>query len=419
AYYLNALLNVAENLAEQESLEDALDAVVTLTTLLVGVKRAAVFLYDSVLREFRAVKAYGLTPHMQHYFERLRFPVDDPVPNAFTEVWHRREPVTIENAQASSLVQPNLAALFELEAVIVFPLVARGELVGALGVDQGTRVHQFNGEEMRVLNGIANQAAVAIERSRLDAQAEAKKRLDYELGLARQIQTSFLPAHPPHPPGYDIAAAWHAAREVGGDFYDLIPLQHDRLGMVIADVSDKGLPAALFMALTRTIIRTMAIGKPSPREALERANDVIIADAQSDMFVTAFYGELNTQTGTVTYVNGGHNPPFVYQAESRTLKALSEHGIALGILPNIELPQFHTNLRCGDVIVLYTDGVTDSFNREGEEFGTTRLAQLIQEHADKTAQELIQEILRAIEEFTDGAPQFDDVTLVVVKRDEQ
>ncbi|HZQ05551.1 MAG TPA: GAF domain-containing protein, partial [Anaerolineae bacterium] len=228
AYYLNALLNVAENLAEQESLEDALDAVVTLTTLLVGVKRAAVFLYDSVLREFRAVKAYGLTPHMQHYFERLRFPVDDPVPNAFTEVWHRRETVTIENAQASSLVQPNLASLFELEAIIVFPLVARGELVGALGVDQGARVHPFSSEEQRVLNGIANQAAVAIERSRLDAQAEAKKRLDYELGLARQIQTSFLPAHPPQLPGYDIAAAWHAAREVGGDFYDLIPLQHDR-----------------------------------------------------------------------------------------------------------------------------------------------------------------------------------------------
>lgn len=417
AYYLNALLNVAENLAEQESLDDALDTVVTLTTMLVGVRRASVFLYDPLAREFRAAKAYGLPLPMERRFSRLRFPIDQPPLNVFTELWVKREPIQIGNAQASDLVAPNLAALFELESVILFPLIARGEMVGALGVDQGEKDHQFSAEEVRVLNGIANQAAVAIERSRLDEQAELKKRLDYELGLARQIQTSFLPARPPRLPGYDIAAAWHAARLVGGDFYDMIPLPHQRLGLVIADVSDKGLAAALFMALTRTVIRTMAIGKPTPHEAMERANDVIIADAQSDMFVTAFYGVLDTTSGVITFVNAGHNPPLLYHHADHTVTPLKEHGIALGILPNIEQPQAQTELLCGDVLVMYTDGVTDALDKSGdEEFGASRLTEVVQEYGAKTAQEITDEILRAVQDFAAGAPQFDDVTLVVVKR---
>jgi serine phosphatase RsbU (regulator of sigma subunit) len=417
AYYLNALLNVAENLAEQESLDDALDTVVTLTTMLVGVKRASAFLYDPIAREFRAAKVYGLPAAMQRRFERLRFPIDPPAHNVFTELWERREPIEIANAHSSDLVESNLADLFELESVVLLPLIARGEMVGALGVDEGEQGHQFSAEEMRVLNGIANQAAVAIERSRLDEQAELKKRLDYELGLARTIQTSFLPARMPRLPGYDIAAAWHAARLVGGDFYDMIPLQHQRLGLVIADVSDKGLAAALFMALTRTVIRTMAIGKPTPREALERANDVIIADAQSDMFVTAFYGILDTNDGSITYANAAHNPPLIYHYGDHTVTPIKEHGIALGILPNAEQPQTHAQLQCGDVLVMYTDGVTDALDKSGEEeFGASRLTEVIQDHATKSAQELTDEILRAVQEFSTGAPQFDDVTLVVVKR---
>lgn len=418
AYYLNTLLNVAENLVDQESLQDALTTVVTLTTLLVGVERAAIFLYDSSTYSFRAAKAYGLSPALQERFEHLQFAVDGARQNIFAELWRTREPVAIDNAQPPDAGELNLADLFELEAVVLFPLIARGEMVGALGVDQGRNSHRFSGEEMRVLTGIANQAAVAIERARLDEQAEEKKRLDHELRLAHQIQASFLPRHPPLLPGYDIGAAWYAAREVSGDFYDLIPLSHGRLGLVIADVSDKGLPAALFMALTRTIIRTMAIGKPSPREAMERANDVIIADAQSDMFVTAFYGVLDTTDGSVLYVNAGHNPPLLCHHADRTLAPLREHGIALGIVPNLEQPQGHAQLQCGDVIVLYTDGITDALNEAEEEFGVARLGAVIQEHAGKTAQALTDEILRAVEQFTQGVPQFDDLTLVVVKRNE-
>jgi sigma-B regulation protein RsbU (phosphoserine phosphatase) len=182
-------------------------------------------------------------------------------------------------------------------------------------------------------------------------------------------------------------------------------------------VSDKGLAAALFMALTRTVIRTMAIGKPTPREAMERANDVIIADAQSDMFVTAFYGVLDTMGGTISFANAGHNPPLLYHRSTRTVTPIREHGIALGIMSNIELPQGHLQLECGDVLVLYTDGVTDALDPGGEdEFGTSRLTDVVREHGDKPAQGLMDEILGAVREFVHGAPQFDDITLLVVRR---
>lgn len=430
AYYTRVLLNIAENLAEKETLDEALDTIVRLTTWLLGVTRSAVFLYDPNEEVFRAAKAYGLTPEQQRVFDRLRFPRLAEPPTAFTEMWRTQKPVLIEHAHRSELVEVNLANLFDLEAIMLVPLVARKELVGALGVDTGARTggtmsglntrlssNGFSEHEVEVLKGIADQAAVAIERARLGEQAEFKKRMDYELGLARQIQISFLPHQPPQLPGYEIASEWRAAREVSGDFYDFIPLHNGRLGLVIADVSDKGLPASLFMALTRTIIRTMAFGKPTPREALERANDVILADARADMFVTAFYGVLHPESGALDYTNAGHNPPLLYRYADKSVTVLTAHGIALGIYPNAEEPQEQIALQPGDMLVLYTDGITDALNQSEKEFGMERLAALIAAHGALSAQALLQQILRAVEEFSAGVPQFDDLTMVVLKRD--
>jgi sigma-B regulation protein RsbU (phosphoserine phosphatase) len=263
---------------------------------------------------------------------------------------------------------------------------------------------------------IANQAAVAIENARLNEQAEIKKRLDYEFGLARQIQTSFLPPCCPDVPGYQISAAWRAAREVSGDFYDFMSLPGERMGFTIADVSDKGMASALFMVLTRTLIRAMAIGKPTPWEALERANDLILADAHTDMFATAFYGILDRHTGHFTFSNAGHNPPMWYRHREEELVTLKGHGIALGVRPNIHLPERSIELAPGDTLVLYTDGITDALNPREEEFGAARLADLVMEYQGLYADELVDEILREVYEFAGGAPQFDDMTLLVVKR---
>ena len=335
AYYLNALLNVAENLAEQESLDDALDTIVTLTTLLVGVKRAAIFLFDPTTLEFVAAKAYGLTPAMQRRFERLRFSVLDPARNMFAELWKSRESVAIENAQASDLVQLNLATLFESESVLLFPLIAPARWSARLAWIRAIRriilAKKNAGAAWDCKPGGGGGGTFANLICRRNKSSGWIMNWDWR----GKFRPHFCLPNRLRFPAMKLRRHGARAREVGGDFYDLIPLQNHRIGLVIADVSDKGLPASLFMALTRTIIRTMAIGKPSARGALERANDVIIADAQSDMFVTAFYGVLDPESGVVTYVNGGHNPPLVYHHATKTIESLKEHGI-VGILPNIE-----------------------------------------------------------------------------------
>lgn len=416
AWYLNVLLQVAENLAATTDLNEALETVVRITPLLVGVARCAVLMYDPETQTFGAAKAYGLTPPLQDRFHQLKFRLDGGAPNALDEVWKTQAPVMIENVQTSELVDQNLASIFELEAILLVPLITRGEIVGAMVVDQGPRPRRFSDHERQVLMGIANQAAVAIEGARLSEQAELKKRLDYELGLARQIQKSFLPERVPDVPGYELAAAWRSAREVGGDFYDFIPLPEGRVGISLADVSDKGLPASLFMVLTRTLIRAMAIGKPTPREALERANDLIIADARAEMFVSAFYCVLEPATGQLSFANAGHNPPLWYRHGEEMLTTLRLHGMALGVHSKIELPEAHIDFQPGDILLIYTDGVTDALNPQGEDFGARRLADIVLSQGDLSAKALVDEILQSVDNFVGTAPPFDDLTMVVVKR---
>jgi sigma-B regulation protein RsbU (phosphoserine phosphatase) len=327
-----------------------------------------------------------------------------------------RKPLMIEDAAASDLVEYEYLQRFDIRSLLIVPLMTRGEIVGAMLVDQGTRPRRFSAHEIDVVMGIANQAAVAIESARLVQTAEEKKRLEYELGLAQQIQASFLPDACPTVPGYDICSQWQAARVVSGDFYDFIPLRDGRLGITIADVSDKGIAAALFMALSRTILRTMAIGKPTARETVERANDVIIADARAEMFVTVIYGILDSRQHRLTYVNAGHNPPLVYRAKTKQVTTLDAHGIALGVMPDVSFSESEIELAPGDVVLLYTDGVTEAIDTQQEQFGMERLAEIVAAYADDGPTAITNKVMQALTDFAGEGVQFDDVTMVALKR---
>jgi serine phosphatase RsbU (regulator of sigma subunit)/putative methionine-R-sulfoxide reductase with GAF domain len=415
AYYLNVLLQVAENLSATLDLDEALETVVRITPLLVGVARCVVFLYDAPARLFLPAKAYGLPRDLEEKFTRLRFASDNEF--AFGKLVREPAPLMIEDAANSGLIEADYLRTFGVRSLLIAPLMTRGEVVGAMLVDQGARPTRFTQHEIEVVMGIANQAAIAIEGARLTRAAEEKKRLEYELGLARQIQKSFLPEACPVIGGYQICSMWQTAREVSGDFYDFISLHGGRLGMLIADVSDKGMAAAMFMALSRTILRTMAIGKPTVRETVERANDVILADAHSDMFVTVFYAVLDPNIHRLTYVNAGHNPPLFYRAARNELTTLKGHGLALGVLPGITLEDHEIEMECGDLLLMYTDGVTDAVNASEEEFGTERLADLVKSNAQLSVESLVDEITRAVTDFAGEGVRFDDLTMVAVKRE--
>ena len=249
------------------------------------------------------------------------------------------------------------------------------------------------------------------------AQALAHQKVDQEMAAAGKIQSGFLPAQPPQIPGWQLAAALEPSRQTSGDFYDFISLQDGRLGIVIADVADKGASAALFMALSSSLIRTYAARyETQPELVLAETNRRILADTHTDLFVTVFYAVLDPATGTLLYSNAGHNPPYHLQGDGGTVRPLTRTGMPVGILEDSTWAMGSVQLSPGDVLVLYTDGVTEAQDGQGAFFGSEQLLATIQFNLNRSAQDIQKAILTAIHQFAGGAPQFDDITLVVLGR---
>ncbi len=244
---------------------------------------------------------------------------------------------------------------------------------------------------------------------------ETLERSKSELRIASDIQRSFLPEHIPPAAGFDLAAISVPAMEVGGDFYDFIPGQEGKLGMVIADVSGKSVPAALFMALSRTIVRANATHHQSGTEVLQDANDMISADSRSGMFVTLFYGVLDEEARDLVYANAGHPPPLLFRRSEGDFAELEVTGIALGAMGGMEYEERRMSLSSGDVLVLYTDGVTEAINRDVEQYGTKRLCSIVRKAHALPAQTIMESILEDISRFSEGQAQFDDITMIVLK----
>ena len=301
-----------------------------------------------------------------------------------------------------------------LRSILCVPLQFKGDMIGVIYVDNRLQVGLFTPDDLDLLTAIAATAAVAIENARLYQLAVEKGRIERELQVAREVQTSLLPRHTPQVEGWEFAAFWQPAREVAGDFYDFIP--GARLGLVIADVSDKGMPAALFMALSRSIVRASMAQALSPADGITQANRLICADATNGMFVTLFYAQLDPATGELAYVNAGHNPPLLLRAESHELIELRRTGMVLGIDEATRYHQRTMRLQAGDLVLLYTDGVTDALDAQGQEFGLERLRRIMLDHRNASAAELAATLDGDVTEFSGAAARFDDITVVVAKR---
>jgi len=241
-----------------------------------------------------------------------------------------------------------------------------------------------------------------------------------ELQIAADIQKSFMPEVIPQIAGFEIAAKTVMAKEVGGDFFDVIPfeimmVEKGVLGLLVADVSGKGVPAALFMALSRIVVRVNALWHRDPAAAIFDANNIITPDSQSGMFVTLFFGTLRDADRTLTYVNAGHNAPLVYRCRDGSIEELLPTGIVLGAVENKEYGSRKITINPDDIVVMYTDGVTESINAKEEMFGEDRLKEIIRKTADRTAGEILERILAGVREFTGDMPQSDDITLLIIR----
>lgn len=332
-----------------------------------------------------------------------------------THVVSTREALMTNNAQFDERYKVGESIIMRgLRAILCAPMLVQDRLIGVLYVDTSMRAGSFNESDLELLKAVAGQAGIAIENARLYGVAVEKGRLERELQMAREIQESLLPRRMPVIRGYELAAQWRSAREVAGDFYDVFQLPQGEFGLVVADVSDKGAPAALFMASTRSVIRSQAFSGYNAFETLRRTNDLILDDAESGMFVTVMYSVFGPR-GQASIVNAGHNPPIFRRHASRTAEFLPTGGRALGWFPDNPLGLTETQLAPGDVVVFYTDGLTDAENAAGEPFGADRLAQAVGVIGDQSAEIILEYIVAQVDQFCGEIPAFDDLTLAVVR----
>jgi len=302
----------------------------------------------------------------------------------------------------------------QISSMICAPLRVEEKILGVMNVNTIEPV-LYTAGDLKLLTALATQAAVSIENARLHAEHLERERIVKELEIARNIQQTLLPQWIPPLHGGEMAAISIPAKEVGGDFYDFIPQADQQLGLVIADVSGKGVPAALFMALSKALMRANAMRNPEVAHAVEQTNRLILECATSGLFVTLFYAIIDPLRQTLRYVSAGHNPPLIFHPATHEFQLLEADGIALGVIDEIHLDEAEVTFQTGDVIVLYTDGVTEAMNVNNDEFGEERLKQVIQDHHHTSARELLAAIQEAILDFTAGEAQFDDITLMIVK----
>lgn len=413
------LLDLSQQLLSRRDLDDLLAFLVDEVRGLLAADACAVLLTGNEpdTLYFHAASGWSSDP----VGEGFRVPADESTGSG--RVMRTQNVLLVEDLsrQDPPLWMPGWLASEGFRAAAIVPLVAAGQSIGALVIDS-RQPRQFSEVEVRLLRLMANQAALAIEKARLHREELQRQRIEEELAVGRGIQRSMLPAETPQLPGWQFATNFEAARHVGGDFYDYFPLPGEpgRWGLVIADVSDTGVPAALFMALSRTTIRNLALRGRSPAEVVTWSNRFIQEDSQSDMFLTVFYAELDTHDGRLTYVNAGHNPPLLWRAETAAFESLSPTCPLLGVLPELNVHVLEEWLRPGDVLVLYTDGITEAVDDAYVEFGRARLEEtvhgLLAEQPDATAAHVKQAIIAAVGQFIDGALQTDDMTLLIIKR---
>ena len=412
----SALLDVANAMARPYRVPEMANTVARLTPSLAGVDRCTVMILDhaQATYEVLASQCQPSARHVKPVQTGLRVAARDfPL---LDQVCRERRPLWVEDVSADDLVPPEIVRRYGMQAILGVPLIVQNEVLGVLLVDEVDAPHIFSSRQVEMVRGVASQLAVAIESARLALQETERARMGEELRVAHEIQASFLPEASPSLPGYDIAHVWLAAREVAGDFFDFIPLTARRLGLVIADVSDKGVPAALFMALARILMRVIAADRRSPARVLRRVNELLLENSRSDMFITLWYGVLDPVQHDLLFANAGHNPPLLLSAATGKIRLLRKHGLILGILPIVALEDDRVALAPGDILILYTDGVTDAINLGEESFEMTRLQDVVLAHQTQSAAAIAEAIKAAVREFVGSAPQFDDLTLIVVKR---
>src|SRR5215218_1266874 len=340
------------------------------------------------------------------------------------------DPIVAYFASASGVVEiekldldsPALRAMKEADIKVVVPLVSQGELIGLLNLGPRLSQQEYSADDRKLLNDLATQTAPAVQVAQLvrqqQQQAQERERIEQELRVARLIQQTLLPKRVPELSGWDVADFYQPAREVGGDFYDFLEFEDGHLGIIVGDVTDKGVPAALVMATTRTMLRAAAQRLDSPGAVLRQVNDVLVPDIPPNMFVTCLYAILDPRSGRLRYANAGQDLPYQrHKGRAGDATELRATGMPLGLMPGMFYEEKEAMLEAGDSILFYTDGLVEAHDPRHDMFGIPRLQGFIGAHPGGAP--MIDFLLEELARFVgDGWEQEDDITLVTLQKSE-
>ncbi len=335
-------------------------------------------------------------------------------------VWQAATPLCLNEFSEA----PELATLRDSSlgatSVMVAPLLYAKQNMGVLALANSRMGSPFSQNDFVVFKSISEQSAFALYNAIIYSEANEKKRLDHDLAIARDIQRILLPAEAPIVNGFEISGMNVPARQVSGDYFDYIKVDDERLGVAIADVSGKGIPASLIMAICRSVLRSQAIGNPSPADVLQKVNRQLYPDIKEDMFISMAYLVLDHVRGGVTLARAGHDAPLLYQQKSQNVTPLKTPGMVVGIDSGDVFDRLTTDvavpLERNDCILLYTDGITEALDNEGNEFGLERTIGSVQSSAKEGAQAVVTRLIDDLRNFVGSTPQNDDITMIAIRK---
>lgn len=405
---LALISKVGITLLASATLNETLEQIVSLVFEAVPADRCLIMMRDAANEDLRVAVA------------RLRDRAGDVGEirvsrNVLDEVVMRGKSVLTSDAQHDPRFASGTVVLQGVRSVLAVPLGVADKVFGIIYADSPIAEGRFTEDHLKVLTTLASVAAIRVENTRLVEARLERERLERELALASEIQQRFQPTAPPQVNGYELQGISFPCYEIGGDYYDFIEREDGRLVIALGDVSGKGTAAALLMSSLHAAVHAQAGSHDTLVSTISAVNRYLADNIPANRFVTLFYAELDPESGALSFLNAGHNPPLIVHAAG-TVEQLASGGLPLGIKPDADYREGRTQLQHGDVLVIYSDGVTEAMSPSGEEFGATRLYEVVSRNIESSAAGIRDRIESSLTKFSQGTSAADDITLVIVKR---